>query len=103
VEDLPREWRVRKADWGQLYLEFQPVTDPDALVVEELAVTMLERRRRRDGPRVRSSATALLRGAERVRKCTSAHEAAALRGAERPPWRWTLEPHDGLEAAGAVG
>jgi hypothetical protein len=41
VDDLLREWRVREADWGQLYLEFQPVTDPDALVVEDLAVTML--------------------------------------------------------------
>jgi hypothetical protein len=23
VEDLLREWRVREADWGQLYLEFK--------------------------------------------------------------------------------
>ena len=26
VEDLLREWRVREADWGQLYLEFTPAT-----------------------------------------------------------------------------
>ncbi|MBA3476349.1 MAG: hypothetical protein H0T10_06290 [Actinobacteria bacterium] len=41
VEGLLREWRVREAEWGQLYLEFQPATPPDALVVEDLAVTML--------------------------------------------------------------
>ncbi|MBA3366257.1 MAG: hypothetical protein H0U03_10815 [Actinobacteria bacterium] len=41
VEDLLREWRVREADWGQLYLEFKPATPPDVLVVEDLAVTML--------------------------------------------------------------
>jgi hypothetical protein len=40
VEDLLREWRVREADWGQLYLEFKPAT-PDVLFVEDLAVTML--------------------------------------------------------------
>ena len=41
VEDLLREWRVREADWGQLYLEFTPATPLDMLVVEDLAVTML--------------------------------------------------------------
>ena len=41
VEDLLREWRVREADWGQLYLEFKPATPPDALLLEDLAVTML--------------------------------------------------------------
>src|SRR5215218_5891792 len=28
VEDLLREWRVREADWGQLYLEFKSATPP---------------------------------------------------------------------------
>jgi hypothetical protein len=41
VEDLLREWRVREADWGQLYLEFEPATPLDVLLVEDLAVTML--------------------------------------------------------------
>lgn len=41
VEDLLREWRVREADWGQLYLEFKPATPPDVLLVEDLAATML--------------------------------------------------------------
>jgi hypothetical protein len=31
VEDLLREWRVREADWGQLYLEFKSATPPDEL------------------------------------------------------------------------
>ena len=38
VEDLLREWRVREADWGQLYLEFKSATPPDVLLVEDLAV-----------------------------------------------------------------
>ena len=41
VDDLLREWRVREVDWGQLYLEFQPATPPDVLLVEDLAATML--------------------------------------------------------------
>ena len=41
AEELLREWRVREADWGQLYLEFQPATPPDVLLVEDLAATML--------------------------------------------------------------
>jgi uncharacterized protein DUF6308 len=41
VEDLLREWRVREADWGQLYLEFEPATPSDVLLVEDLAATML--------------------------------------------------------------
>jgi hypothetical protein len=41
VEELAREWRVREADWGQLYLEFEPATPPDLLLVEDLAATML--------------------------------------------------------------
>lgn len=41
VEGLLREWRIREADWGQLYLEFRPATPPDVLLVEDLAATML--------------------------------------------------------------
>lgn len=41
VEDLLREWRIREADWGELYLEFEPSTSPDVLFVEDLAVTLL--------------------------------------------------------------
>jgi hypothetical protein len=41
VEDLLRQWRVREADWGQLYLDFKPATSSDTLQVEDLAVTML--------------------------------------------------------------
>ena len=41
VEHLLREWREKEADWGQLYLEYEPVTPRDRLVVEDLAVTML--------------------------------------------------------------
>jgi hypothetical protein len=41
VEDLMRQWRVREADWGQLYLDFKPATSSDVLLVEDLAVTML--------------------------------------------------------------
>jgi hypothetical protein len=41
VEDLLREWRVREAEWGELYLGFEAVTPPDTLLVEDLAVTML--------------------------------------------------------------
>ena len=41
VEDLLSEWQVREAEWGELYLEFQPSTPPDALLVEDLAATML--------------------------------------------------------------
>jgi len=41
AEDLLREWRVREAEWGELYLEFEPATPPDVLLVEDLAVTML--------------------------------------------------------------
>jgi len=26
VEHLLRDWREKEADWGQLYLEYQPVT-----------------------------------------------------------------------------
>ena len=41
VEDLMRQWRMREADWGQLYLDYEPTTSSDMLQVEDLAVTML--------------------------------------------------------------
>jgi hypothetical protein len=41
LDELAAEWRVREADWGQLYLEFVPSTPPDKLLVEDLAATML--------------------------------------------------------------
>ena len=41
VEPMLDDWRVREADWGQLYLEFEPSTPPDELLVEDLAATML--------------------------------------------------------------
>jgi len=41
VERLLREWRVKEADFGQLYLEHQPATPRDSLLVEDLAATML--------------------------------------------------------------
>lgn len=41
VEDLLRDWREKERDWGQLYLEYEPITPRDRLLVEDLAVTML--------------------------------------------------------------
>jgi len=41
VENLIREWREKERDWGQLYLDYKPVTPKDQLLVEDLAVTML--------------------------------------------------------------
>ena len=41
VEELLRDWRVKEADFGQLYLNHQPATSPDRIFVEDLAVTML--------------------------------------------------------------
>lgn len=41
VQLLLREWRDKERDFGQLYLEYEPVTPPDRLVLEDLAVTML--------------------------------------------------------------
>lgn len=41
VEHLLRDWREKERDWGQLYLEYEPVTPRDMLLVEDLAVTML--------------------------------------------------------------
>lgn len=41
VEGLLHDWREKERDWGQLYLEYQPITPRDRLLVEDLAVTML--------------------------------------------------------------
>jgi hypothetical protein len=41
VEFLLDDWRENELDWGQRYLEYEPVTPPDQLLVEDLAVTML--------------------------------------------------------------
>ena len=41
VEQLIGDWREKERDWGQLYLEYEPVTPRDTLLVEDLAVTML--------------------------------------------------------------
>lgn len=41
AELLLRDWREKEADAGQLYLEHEPVTPPDRVVLEDLAVTML--------------------------------------------------------------
>ena len=41
VEGLLRDWLDKQKDWGQLYLEHEPITPTDRLVVEDLAVTML--------------------------------------------------------------
>jgi hypothetical protein len=41
AENLLREWSDKEKDWGQLYLEYRPVTPRDRLFVEDLAVTML--------------------------------------------------------------
>ena len=41
VEDLLRDWREKERDWGQLYLEYEPVTPRDRVLVEDLGVTML--------------------------------------------------------------
>jgi hypothetical protein len=41
VEHLLSDWRDKERDWGQLYLEYKPVTPGDRLLVEDLAVTML--------------------------------------------------------------
>jgi Family of unknown function (DUF6308) len=40
-ERLLRDWRGKERDFGQLYLEYKPVTPRDQLVLEDLAVTML--------------------------------------------------------------
>src|SRR6266508_6161860 len=41
VESLLCDWRVKEMDYGQLYLEHQPSTSPNRVLVEDLAVTML--------------------------------------------------------------
>lgn len=41
VEDLLDDWRKKERDFGQLYLEHEPTTPRDRVVVEDLAVTML--------------------------------------------------------------
>lgn len=41
VKGLLRDWREKERDWGQLYLEYEPLTPRDRLLVEDLAVTML--------------------------------------------------------------
>jgi hypothetical protein len=41
VESLLRNWAEKEQEWGQLYLNYVPLTPSDHLVVEDLAVTML--------------------------------------------------------------
>lgn len=41
VDILLGEWREKERDFGQLYLEYEPVTPHDRVVLEDLAVTML--------------------------------------------------------------
>src|SRR6266498_822668 len=41
VEGLVRSWHEKERDWGQLYLEYDPIAPRDRLLVEDLAVTML--------------------------------------------------------------
>jgi hypothetical protein len=41
VDALLRDWRIKEKDWGQLYLEFEPATPKDRVLVEDLAATML--------------------------------------------------------------
>jgi hypothetical protein len=41
AEEFLRAWREQEFDRGQLYLEHKPVTPPDRLLVEDLAVTRL--------------------------------------------------------------
>jgi hypothetical protein len=41
VNALLRDWRDKERDFGQLYLEHEPVTPRDRLLVEDLAATML--------------------------------------------------------------
>lgn len=41
VDGLLRDWREKERDFGQLYLEHEPITSRDRVFVEDLAVTML--------------------------------------------------------------
>ena len=40
VESPLCDWRKQESDWGQLY-QYEPVTPKDRVLVEDLAVTML--------------------------------------------------------------
>jgi Family of unknown function (DUF6308) len=40
-EVLLHDWREKEKDYGQLYLEFEPVTPRDRVLVEDLAATLL--------------------------------------------------------------
>ena len=41
VDELVRDWHEKERDWGDLYLQYKPITPPDRLRVEDLAVTLL--------------------------------------------------------------
>jgi hypothetical protein len=41
VESVLSDWRQKERDFGQLYLEHEPTTPRDRVLVEDLAVTML--------------------------------------------------------------
>jgi hypothetical protein len=41
VERLLQEWRIKEQDAGQLYLEHEPSTPSDQVLLEDLAATML--------------------------------------------------------------
>lgn len=41
VESILGDWREKERDFGQLYLEHEPTTPRDRVLVEDLAVTML--------------------------------------------------------------
>jgi hypothetical protein len=41
VESLLGDWREKESDFGQLYLEHEPATPRDRVLMEDLAVTML--------------------------------------------------------------
>jgi hypothetical protein len=41
VEALLGDWHQKERDWGQMYLEYEPITPSDRLLVEDLGVTML--------------------------------------------------------------
>jgi hypothetical protein len=49
AEVLLRDWREKEKDYGQLYLEFDPVTPRDRALVEDLARRVRKLRR----PRIR--------------------------------------------------
>lgn len=41
IDELLGAWHERERDFGQLYLEHEPITPTDSLLVEDLAETML--------------------------------------------------------------